>query len=232
MDVGGGNFRVTARRRRGRHRAAVARISRRAAIYQVNAADPASGCCLSAGRRAGGRADSVHAIRRAGIPARRGGDRRDLGHGGSGAADRRRRWRTGSDGGLGFTGYKHTVTISYLSHGATYVAFSLAQKYWLALLLICGSRVGMAVCSVLNYSQLLKHTPDEFRGRVFSTMESLRWGTMIGSMAVAGVCSQYYSPRGIGVVAGMLGRLTAICWAWADRAGWLREPGKASAPPS
>jgi hypothetical protein len=82
----------------------------------------------------------------------------------------------------------------------------------------------MAVCSVLNYSQLLKHTPDEFRGRVFSTMESLRWATMIGSMAVAGVCSVRYSARAIGVVAGVLGCVTALCWAWAERAGWLPEP--------
>jgi MFS family permease len=125
---------------------------------------------------------------------------------------------------IGFQGYKRSVTISYLSHGATYVAFSLVGQYWLALILICLSRVGMAVCSVMNYSQLLRHTPDEFRGRVFSTMESLRWGTMIGSMAAAGVCSQYYSPRSIGVVAGMLGVVTALCWAWANQAGWLKEP--------
>jgi MFS family permease len=127
----------------------------------------------------------------------------------------------------GFPGYKRTVTISYLAHGAAYVAFSLVAQYWLALLLICLSRVGMAVCSVLNYSQLLRHTPDEFRGRVFSTMESLRWGTMIVSMAVAGVCSQYYSPRAIGVVAGVLGSVTAAFWAWANYAGRLPEPAPA-----
>jgi MFS family permease len=125
---------------------------------------------------------------------------------------------------VGFRGYKHTVTVSYLAHGAAYIAFSLVRPYWLALLLICLSRVGMAVCSVLNYSQLLRHTRDEFRGRVFSTMESLRWGTMIVSMAVAGVCSQYYSPRSIGVAAGILGSVTAIFWAWANHAGRLPEP--------
>jgi MFS family permease len=125
---------------------------------------------------------------------------------------------------VGFTGYKRTVTISYLSHGATYVVFSLAGQYWLALVMICASRVGMAVCSVLNYSQLLRHTPDEFRGRVFATMESLRWGTMIVSMAAAGVCSQSWSARSIGVVAGVLGTVTAVCWLWADQAGKLPEP--------
>src|SRR5204863_4193615 len=125
---------------------------------------------------------------------------------------------------IGFTGYKRTVTISYLSHGATYVLFSLAGQYWLALIMICLSRVGMAVCSVLNYSQLLRHTPDEFRGRVFATMESLRWGTMIVSMAAAGVCSQYFSARAIGVVAGVLGTVTAACWAVAEKGGKLPEP--------
>jgi hypothetical protein len=76
---------------------------------------------------------------------------------------------------------------------------------------------------------LLRHTPDEFRGRVFSTMESLRWATMIVSMAAAGVCSQYYSPRAIGAVAGMLGTVTAVCWAWANQAGWLKEPATEAA---
>jgi MFS family permease len=125
---------------------------------------------------------------------------------------------------VGYKGYKRTVTASYLSHGGTYILFSLAGPYWLALVTICLSRVGMAVCSVLNYSQLLKHTPDEFRGRVFATMESLRWGTMIVSMAAAGICSQYYSARAIGVVAGLLGTVTAVCWALADSAGKLPEP--------
>ncbi|MGE5646235.1 MAG: MFS transporter [Acidobacteriota bacterium] len=124
----------------------------------------------------------------------------------------------------GFRGYKHAVTISYVLHGATYVVFSLMSQYWLALLFICLSRVGMAVSSVLNYSQLLKHTQDEFRGRVFATLESVRWAVMMLSMAAAGVCSQYFSPQAIGVVAGLLSSLTAVYWTWADWTGRLPEP--------
>ena len=59
-----------------------------------------------------------------------------------------------------FAGYRRVVAASYFAHGATYVAFSLMDRYWAALVFIAASRVGMAVCSVLNYSQLLKHTPD------------------------------------------------------------------------
>jgi MFS family permease len=129
-----------------------------------------------------------------------------------------------------FAGYRRVVSASYFVHGATYVAFSLMEHYWAALVFIAASRVGMAVCSVLNYSQLLKHTPDEFRGRVFSTMESLRWGTMMISMAAAGVASEYYSPRAIGVVAGLLGSLTAVLWAWASWTGKIPEPAEALPP--
>jgi hypothetical protein len=82
----------------------------------------------------------------------------------------------------------------------------------------------MAVTSVLNNTQLLRHTPNEFRGRVFSTMESLRWAVMVVSMAAAGIASQYVSPRTIGLVAGALGVVTALIWAWMDGTGRLREP--------
>jgi MFS family permease len=127
-------------------------------------------------------------------------------------------------GRVGFAGYKRAVSISYLTHGAAYAAFSVTREYATALAWIAASRVGMATTSILNYTQLLRHTPDALRGRVFSTLESLRWSTMIVSFAVAGIASQYYSPRTIGVVAGALGALTGALWALADWAGKLPEP--------
>jgi MFS family permease len=125
----------------------------------------------------------------------------------------------------GFRGYKRTVSISYILHGATYVLFSEMRVYWIALLLLCASRVGMAASSVLNYSELLKHTRDELRGRVFATLESVRWAVMMISMAAAGFCSAYFDPRTIGVAAGILSSLTAVYWTWADWTGRLPEPG-------
>ena len=79
---------------------------------------------------------------------------------------------------------------------------------------------------MLNNSQLLRHTPDQYRGRVFATMESLRWSMMIVSMAAAGIASQYYGPRTIGLMAGALGLLTALAWAWCDWTGRLPEPSE------
>jgi MFS family permease len=123
-----------------------------------------------------------------------------------------------------FAGYKKTVTISYLLHGGAYMMFSQAATFPAALVWMMLSRVGMAVTSVLNQAQLLRHTPDAFRGRVFATLESLRWSAMILSMAAAGIASQYCSPRTIGLVAGALGAVTALAWAGLDIGGELREP--------
>jgi predicted MFS family arabinose efflux permease len=125
---------------------------------------------------------------------------------------------------LSFAGYKRTVTVSYLLHGAAYMLFSQVESYAAALVFMMFSRVGMAVTTVLNSAQLLRHTPNQFRGRVFSTMESIRWSVMIVSMAAAGIASQYVGPRTIGLVAGAFGSLTAIVWAWMDWSGRLPEP--------
>lgn len=127
-------------------------------------------------------------------------------------------------GRLGFSGYKKAVTVSYIVHGCAYMLFSQARWFAAALFFMMLSRVGMAVTTILSNTQLLRHTPDRYRGRVFSTLESLRWSVMMLSMAAAGIASQYTSPRTIGLVAGACGTLTALAWAWADWSGRLPEP--------
>ena len=126
----------------------------------------------------------------------------------------------------GFAGYKRAVTVSYMVHGIAYMLFSQTGSFAAALVLMMLSRVGMAVTSVLNNAQLLRHTPAEFRGRVFASLESLRNAVMIASMAAAGIASQYWSARTIGLIAGFFGFLTACAWAWRDLTGDLPEPGK------
>jgi predicted MFS family arabinose efflux permease len=123
-----------------------------------------------------------------------------------------------------FASYKRTVAIAYVVHGAGYMLFSQAGSFAAAIALITLSRVGMAVSSVLNTTQLLRHTSDEYRGRVFSTMESLRNSVMIFSVAGAGFASRHVGPRTIGLFAGGFGLLTAVVWAWCDWTGRLPEP--------
>jgi len=125
---------------------------------------------------------------------------------------------------LTFERYKWTIVGCYVVHGAAYVLFSISRSYAAALFFIALSRAAVAVSSVLNFSQLLRHVPDGYRGRVFSTMESMVWATMMVSMMAAGVASVTVDARVIGVVSGILSSTTALGWGWAQSRGLLPEP--------
>ena len=99
-----------------------------------------------------------------------------------------------------------------------------------ACVFIAISRAAVAISSVLNYSQLLHHVEDRFRGRVFATLESLTWSMMMISMMAAGAASISYSPRTIGAWAGAISSTTAFFWWWADWRG--QAAGAAGAEPS
>lgn len=125
---------------------------------------------------------------------------------------------------LSFTGYKRTVAVCYLVHGGAYVIFSQMQSFAWALVFIALSRAAVAVSSVLNFSQLLRHVSDTYRGRVFSTLETLTWGMMMLSMTGAGIASETQSPRTIGVWSGILSSMTAFYWLALEWKGRLPEP--------
>jgi MFS family permease len=125
---------------------------------------------------------------------------------------------------VSFKTYKRTNVICYIVHGGAYVLFSQMRVYWLALLFIGLSRAAVAVSSVLNMTQLLRHGPDDYRGRVFSTIESITWSVMMVSMMAAGVASQYHDIRIIGTWSGVLSSTTALAWGMLDYAGRLPEP--------
>jgi MFS family permease len=125
---------------------------------------------------------------------------------------------------LSFESYKWLIVCCYIVHGGAYVLFSTSRVYPVALVFIGLSRAAVAVSSVLNFSQLLRHVPDQYRGRVFSTMESMVWATMMISMLLAGLASQSVSPRVIGVVAGCMSSVTALAWGYAQWRGLLPEP--------
>lgn len=133
---------------------------------------------------------------------------------------------------LSFTAYKRAVSLCYVVHGSAYVLFALSPSYPLALLAIGISRAAVGVSSVMNTAQLLRHVAHDFRGRVFSTVETWSWMTMMVSMALAGAASDHVSPRTIGAVAGVLSSSTAIFWAWANYSGKLPEPARAGVEPN
>jgi MFS family permease len=132
---------------------------------------------------------------------------------------------------LSFNAYKRTIVLCYIVHGGSYILFSQAPKFGWALVFIGLSRAGVGVSSVLNMSQLLRVVPNEYRGRVYSTMESCQWSVMMLSMMAAGVAYEYWDPRTIGAVAGALSSSTALFWGWAHFTGRLPEPVKAGIDP-
>ncbi|HYP04665.1 MAG TPA: MFS transporter, partial [Bryobacteraceae bacterium] len=130
---------------------------------------------------------------------------------------------------LTFERYKHAVWIGMLVHGASYALFAVGNL-WNALFFITLSRVAMGCNNVLNRTMLLTHVPDEYRGRVFTTVEAMMNGTMMASLAVASVATLTYDPRSIGVVAGLLSASTSFIWLWAQLAGKLVEPPRLPEP--
>ncbi len=129
---------------------------------------------------------------------------------------------------LNFAGYKRTITIAYLFHGGCYVIFSLMTHYGWALFFLALSRAAVAFSSVMNMTMLLRHVSDEFRGRVFATLETLVWAVMMLSMTGAGLASDRVDTRWIGVASGVLSSCTAFYWMWANATNRLPEP---SLPP-
>ncbi len=125
---------------------------------------------------------------------------------------------------LNFVQYKRTIAIVYVLHGGAYVLFSQAPTIGWACLFIALSRGAVAVSSVMNFSQLLRHVEDRFRGRVFATLESITWSTMLLSMMAAGAATTAFSPRTIGMWSGIISSTTAVFWTWANWSGRLPEP--------
>jgi hypothetical protein len=132
---------------------------------------------------------------------------------------------------LGYQAYLRTVAICYFFHGLTYAIFSQMESYAAALFFIAASRASVGVSSVLNMGQLLLHVDDGFRGRVFSTMDSVTWAFMMISMTAAGIASDHYSPRVIGLWSGIVSGSTAVVWSWAVWRGAVPEPPRIGIDP-
>jgi hypothetical protein len=132
---------------------------------------------------------------------------------------------------LSFVNYKRIISICYVVHGGSYIIFSQMRNFGWALVFIALSRMAVGVSSTLNQVQLLRHVANEYRGRVFSTIESMQWSVMMVSMMLAGIASQKYDTRLIGTVAGALSSTTAIFWAWANVTGRLPEPAREGVEP-
>ena len=124
--------------------------------------------------------------------------------------------------------HEYREGLGYMIHSPLILGIGLIfsqMRHWgWALFFMALSRASVAVSSVLNWSNLLKHVEDRFRGRVFSTIETMNWSTMMLSMMGAGIASTHFSVRAIGAASGLLSSSTAAFWGWANWTGKLPEP--------
>jgi len=132
---------------------------------------------------------------------------------------------------LNFAQYKWIVPLAYILHGTFYALFALSPSFGWAVICVGISRAGVAISAVSNSSQLLRHVANDYRGRVFSTVETWTWMTMMVSMSLAGWATDHASPRKIGVIAAVFSTSTAFFWAWANLRGKLPEPALAGVEP-
>lgn len=131
---------------------------------------------------------------------------------------------------LPFPRYKNAIALAFFTLGTSYMLFSIMPTIGWAILFITLSRIAMGANNVLNRTMLLTHVPDAFRGRVLGIVESMLNATMMLSMMAAGVASQHYGVRTIGVAAGALSASTALFWSLANWTGKLPEPDPHPAP--
>jgi MFS family permease len=115
--------------------------------------------------------------------------------------------------------YKRVIFWFFVLHGGAYVLFAVSPGLGWAMLFVGLSRTGMGANNVLNRGMLLITVPDQYRGRVFSSMETLVNVAMTASMALASIASVYWSVRTIGIIAGLLSTSTALLW-------WLQVRGE------
>ena len=157
--------------------APVARVHRRAALHARQSADlrhRADRRRLGHRRRRG--ADPVQHLRRAGLQPRTRPASASSGDAPASACSSAAASATGWGTRVSFARLQahHRHLLHRPRRARTSSSARCAASDW-ALFFIGLSRAAVAVSSVLNFSQLLRHVSDEYRGRVFATMESMVW---------------------------------------------------------
>jgi MFS family permease len=118
---------------------------------------------------------------------------------------------------------KWVIGISMVLTGVFYSVFSFTQMIWTGFLWIALSRVVMGINHIIGTTLLMNIVPSRFRGRTFSTKETVVIFTMVVSMLLAGVGQHYMGPRSIALIAGLLTLLTGVIWLVANLAGAYKE---------
>ncbi|MFN8009094.1 MAG: MFS transporter [Terriglobia bacterium] len=124
---------------------------------------------------------------------------------------------------LTFSVTKWVIGICMALTGVFYSLFSFTHLLLTGFFWIAMSRVTMGITHIIATTLMMNIVPAEYRGRTFSTKDSMVIFTMVLSMLLAGVGEHYVGIRAIALIAGILTFLTGAVWLGANWAGVYQE---------
>lgn len=101
---------------------------------------------------------------------------------------------------------------SLLVHGLFFAAAGLMPSLFLFSVCIVISRLILGAEFGVQETFMMRTLPDEYRGRVFTTDRALELTTMTLSMLVAGSLLNWFSPRSLIIVSGLLSASPGFVW--------------------
>lgn len=101
---------------------------------------------------------------------------------------------------------------SLLIHGLCFAAAGFMPSLILFSLCIAVSRLILGAEFGVQETLMMRTLPDEYRGRVFTTDRALELTTMTLSMLVAGALLNWFPPRVMIIVSGMLSASPGLIW--------------------
>ncbi|MEO6726555.1 MAG: MFS transporter [Blastocatellia bacterium] len=101
---------------------------------------------------------------------------------------------------------------SLLIHGLCFAAAGLMPSLFAFAVCIAISRLILGAEFGVQETLMMRMLPDGFRGRVFTTDRALELSTMTLSMLVAGSLMNWFSPRAMIIVSGLLSASPGLLW--------------------
>lgn len=116
---------------------------------------------------------------------------------------------------------------SLVAHGVCFSLAGFMPTLALMALLLAASRFIIGMEFGVQETMVMRVTPDEYRGRVFTTDRALELTMMMISMIVGGWLLTRFSPRTMMIASGMLSATPGIAWLLAMWLARFRVPSRA-----
>ena len=106
----------------------------------------------------------------------------------------------------------HFIGWSLIAHGIIFSLAGLMPTLALMALFLGASRFIIGMEFGVQETMVMRVTPDEYRGRVFTTDRALELSMMMISMVLAGWLLTRYSPRTMMIASGILSAIPGVAW--------------------